>query len=172
MIITIADPAAARALDLLDRAFVAPAPNRTWGADFTHVAAWAGVVYVSFVVDTFSRRIVGWSASMSKETQLALEVLDMGLWQCDREGRPPAPGELVHHSDARRSAWPNTSMPSGSRPPSARSATRINALMESTIGLYKTEVIKPMRPWKTLAHVELATPSGSTGTTTVGSTVR
>ncbi|MGK5447112.1 IS3 family transposase [Streptomyces radiopugnans] len=100
VITTIPDPAAARAPDRLDRDFVAPAPNRTWVADFTHVAAWAGVVYVAFVVDTFSRRVVGWSASMSKETQLVLDAVDMGLWQRDREGRPPVPGELVHHSDA------------------------------------------------------------------------
>ncbi|WP_107473642.1 IS3 family transposase, partial [Streptomyces sp. NRRL S-813] len=100
VITTMPDPAAARAPDRLDREFVAPAPNRTWVADFTHVAAWAGVVYVAFVVDTFSRRIVGWSASMSKQTQLVLDALDMGLWQRDREGRPPEPGELIHHSDA------------------------------------------------------------------------
>ena len=100
VITTMPDPAAARAPDLLDREFVAPAPNRTWVADFTHVAAWSGVVYVAFVVDTFSRRIVGWSASMSKETQLVLDALDMGLWQRDRDSRPPAPGELIHHSDA------------------------------------------------------------------------
>lgn len=99
VITTIADPAAARAPNRVDRDFVAPAPNRTWVADFTHVAAWAGVVYVAFVVDTFSRRIVGWSASMSKETQLVLDALDMGLWQRDRDGRPPVPGELVPHSD-------------------------------------------------------------------------
>ncbi|MFE9942012.1 IS3 family transposase, partial [Streptomyces hirsutus] len=97
---TMPDPAAVRAPDRLDREFVAPAPNRTWVADFTHVAAWAGVVYVAFVVDTFSRRIVGWSASMSKQTQLVLDALDMGLWQRDRDGRPPKPGELIHHSDA------------------------------------------------------------------------
>jgi transposase InsO family protein len=100
VITTTPDPAATRAPDRLDRDFVAPAPNRTWVADFTHIAAWAGVVYVAFVVDTFSRRIVGWSASLSKETQLVLDALDMGLWQRDREGRPPKPGELVHHSDA------------------------------------------------------------------------
>ncbi|WP_371657283.1 IS3 family transposase [Streptomyces sp. NBC_00280] len=100
VITTMPDPAAARAPDLLDREFVAPAPNRTWVADFTHVAAWAGVVYVAFIVDTFSRRIVGWSASLSKQTQLVLDALDMGLWQRDRDGRPPIPGELVHHSDA------------------------------------------------------------------------
>ncbi|MGW3070509.1 IS3 family transposase, partial [Streptomyces sp. NPDC001130] len=99
VITTISDPAAARAPDRLDRDFVAPAPNRTWVADFTHVAAGTGVVYVAFVADTFSRRIVGWSAAMSKETQLVLDTLDMGLWQRDREGRPPVPGELVHHAD-------------------------------------------------------------------------
>ncbi|MFD9111501.1 DDE-type integrase/transposase/recombinase [Streptomyces bottropensis] len=54
----------------MDRSFVAPAPNRCWVADFTHVATFAGVVYVAFVVDTFSRRIVGWSAATSKETRL------------------------------------------------------------------------------------------------------
>jgi putative transposase len=60
VITTLADAAATRAPDLLDRDFVADAPNRTWIADFTHVAAWAGTVYVAFVVDTFSRRILGW----------------------------------------------------------------------------------------------------------------
>jgi putative transposase len=68
--------------------------------DFTHVAAWAGTVYVAFVVDTFSRRIVGWSAAMSKETQLVLDAVGMGIWQCDRDGHPHAPGKLIHHSDA------------------------------------------------------------------------
>ncbi|MEU2778609.1 DDE-type integrase/transposase/recombinase [Streptomyces sp. NPDC007162] len=68
------DSSTARAPDPLDRDFVAPAPNRTWVADCTHVAAWSGVVYVAFVVDTYSRRIVGWSASTSKETQLALDT--------------------------------------------------------------------------------------------------
>ncbi|MEU7057508.1 DDE-type integrase/transposase/recombinase [Streptomyces sp. NPDC046197] len=100
MITAIPDTTAARAPDRLDRDFVAPAPNRTWVADFTHVAAWAAVVCVAFVVDTFSRRILGWSASLSKETQLVLDALDMGLWQRDREGRPPVPGKLTHHSDA------------------------------------------------------------------------
>lgn len=100
VITTITDPAAERAPDLLDRDFVASAPNRCWAAGFTHVAAWSGVVYVAFVVDTFSRRIVGWSASMSKETQLVLDALETALWQRDREGRPHTPGQLIHHSDA------------------------------------------------------------------------
>ncbi|GAB2836495.1 hypothetical protein GCM10022221_39550 [Actinocorallia aurea] len=100
VVTTIPDPSAARAPDLLDRDFVASAPNRCWVADFTHVAAWAGVVYVAFVVDTFSRRIVGWAASRSKQTRLVLDALEMGLWQRDRDGHPHKPGELVHHSDA------------------------------------------------------------------------
>jgi putative transposase len=100
VITTITDPSAERAPDLLDRDFVASAPNRCWVADFTHVAAWSGIVYVAFVVDTFSRRIVGWSASTSKETQLVLDALEMALWQRDREGRPHTPGQLIHHSDA------------------------------------------------------------------------
>jgi transposase InsO family protein len=69
----------------VDRDFVAPAPNRCWVADSTHVATFAGVVYVAFVVDTFSRRIVGWSAATSKETQLVLDALEMALWQRDRD---------------------------------------------------------------------------------------
>nr|WP_256252169.1 IS3 family transposase [Streptomyces sp. yr375] len=162
VITTMPDPAAARAPDLLDREFVAPAPNRTWVADFTHVAAWAGVVYAAFIVDTFSRRIVGWSASLSKQTQLVLDALDMGLWQHDRDGRPPIPGELVHHSET---GSQYTSFRLAEHLDSARIAASIgsvgdaydNALMESTIGLFKTEVIKPQRPWKTLSHVELAT---------------
>ena len=98
VITTITDPAAGRAPDLLDRDFVARAPNRCWVADFTHVAAWSGVVYVAFVVDTFSRRIVGWSASTSKETQLVLDALEMALWQRDREDRRHTPGQLIHDS--------------------------------------------------------------------------
>ncbi|MEU8911681.1 IS3 family transposase, partial [Streptomyces mirabilis] len=65
---------AERAPDLLDRDFVAAAPNRCWVADFTHVKTWAGVVYVAFVVDTFSRRIVGWSAATVKETVFVLDA--------------------------------------------------------------------------------------------------
>lgn len=100
VITTIPDATAPRAPDLVDRDFVALAPNRCWVADFTHVATFSGVVYVAFVVDTFSRRIVGWSASTTKQTQLVLDALDMGLWQRDRDQRPPTPGELIHHSDA------------------------------------------------------------------------
>ncbi|MBT2381525.1 DDE-type integrase/transposase/recombinase, partial [Streptomyces sp. ISL-111] len=100
IITTIPDDRAERAPDRVERDFVATAPNRTWVADFTHVATWAGVVYVAFVVDTFSRRIVGWSAATTKETQLVLDALEMALWQRDRDQHPYIRGELIHHSDA------------------------------------------------------------------------
>jgi putative transposase len=96
---TVADPGHVRAGDLLNRDFTAQRPNRTWVADFTHVATWSGVVYVAFVVDVYSRAIVGWSAATNKRTPLVLAALDMGLWRRDRAGQPIDAG-LVHHSDA------------------------------------------------------------------------
>ncbi|MET8566282.1 IS3 family transposase [Streptomyces flaveolus] len=151
-----------RAPDLLDRDFVAGAPNRCWVADFTHVKTWAGVVYVAFVMDTFSRRIVGWSAATVKETVFVLDALEMAIWQRDRDQRPVQPGELIHHSDA---GSQYTSFRLAEHLDAAGIAASIgsvgdaydNALMESTIGLFNTELIKPRRPWKTLSNVELAT---------------
>jgi putative transposase len=159
---TVSDKHIERAPDLLNRQFVAGAPNRIWVTDFTYVQTWAGTVYVAFAVDTFSRRIMGWAASTHKRTQFVLDTLDMGLWQRDRTGTPVRPGELIHHSDA------------GSQYTSFRLAAHLaaegiaasigsvgdaydNALMESTIGLYKTELINRQRPWRTLADVEIAT---------------
>gem|GEM_PF-673078 len=151
-----------RAPDLVDRDFVALAPNRCWVADFTHVKTWSAVVFVAFVVDTFSRRIVGWSAATVKETVFVLDALEMALWQRDRDQQPVTAGELVHHSDA---GSQYTSFRLAEHLEAAGIAASIgsvgdaydNALMESTIGLFKTELIKPQRPWKTLAQVELAT---------------
>ena len=96
---TTADPGHERAADLLNRDFTAARPNRCWVADFTHVAAWSGVVYVAFVVNVYSRAIVGWSAATNKRTPLVLAALDMGPWRRDRAGQPVGAG-LVHHSDA------------------------------------------------------------------------
>jgi putative transposase len=158
---TVADPGHQRAGDRVNRDFTAERPNRTWVADFTYVAMWSGIVYVAFVVDVYSRAIVGWTAATNKRTPLVLGALDMGLWRRDRAGRAVGAG-LVHHSDA------------GSQYTSFRFTTHLlaadidasigtvgdaldNALMESTIGLYKTELIKPRGPWRGLADVELAT---------------
>jgi putative transposase len=88
-----------RAGDPLGRDFTAPAPNRRWVADFTSVAGWPGIVYVAFVVDVYSRAIVGWAAASHKRTKLVLDALQMALWRRDRDGHLPGPG-LVHHSDA------------------------------------------------------------------------
>ena len=154
-------PGGQRATDRVRRDFTAQRPNRTWVADFTYVATWSGIVYVAFVVDVYSRAIVGWNAATSKHTPLVLGATDMALWRRDRAGQTIEPG-LVHHSDA------------GSQYTSFRFTTHLitagidasigtvgdaldNALMESTIGLYKTELIKPRGPWRCLADVELAT---------------
>jgi putative transposase len=150
-----------RAPDLLGRDFTAPAPNRRWVADFTHVAAWASVVYVAFVVDIYSRAIVGWSAASHKRAKLVLDALQMALWRRDRAGHPAGPG-LVHHSDA---GSQYTSFAFTAHLLEAGIDASIgsvgdaydNALMESTIGLYKTELIKRRGPWRSLAEVELAT---------------
>jgi transposase InsO family protein len=107
----------------LRRNFVAPAPNRVQVADCIYAAAWSGVVYVAFAVDTFSRRIVGWSASTNKRTPLILSALDMGLWQRGRAGTPVQAGELIHHSDSGSTpasawlpTWPRRTSPRASAP--------------------------------------------------------
>jgi putative transposase len=158
---TVADPDGTRASDLVKRQFTAGAPNRLWVADFTYVTTWAGTVYVAFAIDAFSRKIVGWKTSMSKETDLVLDTIDMGLRA--RRYRPgPGVDKLVHHSDA------------GSQYTSFRFTQHLldagidasvgtvgdaldNALAESTIGLYKTELIKPNGPWHNLGEVDIAT---------------
>ncbi len=92
---TIPDDLLARPVDLVDRVFIAEAPNRLWIADITYVPTWAGFVYVAFVTDVYSRRIVGWRASRSLETGLALDALEQAIWDrldSDTTG-------LVHHSD-------------------------------------------------------------------------
>lgn len=96
---TTPDPGHQRAADLVKRDFTASRPNTVWVADFIYVAAWRGIIYVAFVVDVYSRAIVGWSASLNKRATVVLDALDMALWRRDRAGRPASPG-LVHHSDA------------------------------------------------------------------------
>lgn len=155
---TIPDDLLARPVDLVDRVFIAEAPNRLWIADITYVPTWAGFVYVAFVTDVYSRRIVGWRASRSLETGLALDALEQAIWDrldSDTTG-------LVHHSDR------------GSQYLSIRYSERLaeagiepsvgsvgdsydNAMAETINGLYKTEVIHRKGPWKGLDDVEYAT---------------
>jgi putative transposase len=158
---TIAGERADRPADLVDRDFTATAPNRLWLADFTYVATWSGVVYVAFVIDAYSRRIVGWKADTSMRTSLVLDTLEMALWSRDREGLPVQAG-LVHHNDA---GSQYTSFAFTQRLIDAGVDASVgsvgdaydNALAESTIGLYKAEKIRREGPWKTLSDVELAT---------------
>lgn len=90
---TVPDDTAVRPLDLVQRQFVAERPNQLWVADFTYVATWRGIVYVAFVIDVFSRRIVDWRASASMRTDLALDALEQALYDRDTDAG------LVHHSD-------------------------------------------------------------------------
>ena len=94
---TIADDTAQRPRDLVDRDFTATAPNRLWVADLTYVRTWSGFVYVAFITDAYSRRIVGWHASRSLKTDLALHALEQAIW--DRTQGGAALEGLVHHSD-------------------------------------------------------------------------
>jgi putative transposase len=90
-----AEDGTARPADLVQRQFSAPAPNRLWLCDITYVRTWSGMVYVSFVIDCFARMIVGWQASRSLRTDLALDALEQAIWTRQDEGL----GELIHHSD-------------------------------------------------------------------------
>jgi putative transposase len=158
---TIPEGQAERARDLVDRDFKAPAPNRLWVSDFTYVATWSGVVYVAFAIDVFSRRIIGWKADRNMKTSLVLDTLEMALWARDHHGRPVAKG-LVLHSDAGSQftsfAFTERLIDAGADPSIGSVGDAYdNALAESTIGLYKTELISRRRPWKTLDEVELAT---------------
>jgi len=94
---TVPAEVAARPGDLLERDFTAAAPNQRWVADITYVATWTGFAYVAFVLDLFSRRVVGWRVSNSLRTDLALDALEQALWQRQREDRDVT--GLVHHSD-------------------------------------------------------------------------
>jgi putative transposase len=95
---TRADAAAARAADLVRRHFSPARPDRLWVADFTYVPTWAGTVYVAFVIDAYSRRILGWRAATSMKTALVLDALEQALWTRRRDGARDLAG-LVHHTD-------------------------------------------------------------------------
>jgi putative transposase len=155
-----------RAGDLLDRDFTAAAPNRTWVMDFTYVRAWVGFVYVAFIVDVFAQRIVAWHAATTKETDLVMTPLRMAIWQRAREGHPIVPGELIGHADA-GSQYTSIRFTEhleleGVRPSIGSVGDAYdNALMESVIGLYKTECIRTTvfhaGAYRTISDVEYAT---------------
>jgi putative transposase len=158
---TIGDPAAARPADLLERNFHRSRPDAAWVADFTYVASWSGTVYVAFVIDVHSRRILGWRAATSMRTELVLDALEHAIWTRGQAGVHELAG-LVHHSDAGSQyvsiAHTERLAEVGAAPSIGSVGDALdNALAETTIGLFKTEVIRRRGPWKGLDDVELAT---------------
>jgi putative transposase len=158
---TVPGPGAARPADLVGRRFSPSAPDRLWVADFTYVPTWSGMVYVAFVIDAYSRQILGWRTATSMRTALVLDALEQALWARRRQGRDSVAG-LVHHTDA---GSQYTSIAVTERLAAAGAQPSVgtvgdaydNALAESLIGLYKTELIKPCGPWRTCEQVEAAT---------------
>jgi putative transposase len=155
---TVSDNKAPCPQDKVNRQFKADRPNQLWVSDFTYVSTWQGWLYVSFVIDVFARRIVGWRVSSSMRTDFVLDALEQALY--DRQ--PQRNNSLIHHSDR------------GSQYVSIRYSERLaqaaiepsvgskgdsydNALAETINGLYKAELIHRRGPWKTKEAVELAT---------------
>ena len=144
--------------DKVNRGFKADAPNQLWVSDFTHVSTWVGMIYVAFVIDVFARKIVGWRVSRSMTTEFVLDALNQAI--CQR--CPIEADNLIHHSDR------------GSQYLAIRYAERLveagidpsvgsvgdsydNALAECIIGLFKTEVINHIGPWRSMGQLEWAT---------------
>ncbi len=157
---TVGGPDAERPDDLVKRDFAVPAPDRLWLADLTYVRTASGFVYVSFVIDAYSRRVIGWQASRSMRADLALDALEMAISARRRDGR--CIEGVTHHSDM------------GSQYLSIRYSQRLadndivasvgskgdsydNSMIESLNGLYKWELIYPRGPWQGLSDVEFAT---------------
>jgi transposase InsO family protein len=153
---TIVDEACERPADLVQRDFTADRPNRLWVADLTYVATWVGFVYVAFITDVFSRKIVGWRVSSSLRSDLALDALEQAL-----HARPDM-DNLVHHSDRGvqyLSIHYTERLAEAGIEPSVGSVgdSYDNALAETVFGLYKTEVIRRNGPWRNIEEVEFAT---------------
>ena len=151
--------ASPRPEDLVERRFRADRPDQLWVVDFTYVATWSGFVYVAFCVDVYARMITGWQASKSMSTDLVLDALEMGIWQRSRAGRSLQ--GLVHHSDAGSQytsiRYTERLAEAGVRPSIGSVGDSYdNAMAESIIGLFKTEVIRRRGPWKNLDDVEIA----------------
>jgi len=153
---TRADLGDVRAPDLVKRDFTATAPDQLWVADFTYCSTWQGWLYVAFVLDVYSRRIVGWNSASSMTTDLTLTALNMAVWSRNR----PLAG-LRAHSDA---GSQYTALRYTERLADIAAAPSIgtvadsydNAMAESLNGIFKTEMYKPMGPWKTRDQLEYA----------------
>jgi len=153
---TIPDTVSPGPLDLVQRDFTAKRPNQLWVADFTYVATWAGFVYVAFVIDAFSRMIVGWRVSRSLRSDFVLDALEQAL-----HARPYTDG-LIHHSDRGMqylSIRYTERLAEAGIEPSVGSVgdSYDNAMAETMIGLYKTELIHHEGPWRGIDQVEYQT---------------
>lgn len=161
VVTTLADTAAQRPADLVERNFTAARPNQLWCADFTYVPTWTGMVYVAFVFDVFSRRVLGWRAATTMTTPLVLDALEMATWIRAKEGHRDLSG-LIHHTDA---GSQYTSIAFTDRLVQAGIDASVgsvgdaydNALAESAIGLYKSELINVHGPYRDRDHVEIDT---------------
>ena len=145
--------------DLVQRAFTATAPDQLWVADITYCRTFAGWVYAAFVIDVYSRRVVGWQLSKNLRTDLALDALEMGLWDRARAGRDTT--GLIHHSDkgvqyvairyTQRLADAGAVASVGSTGDSYD-----NALAEAFNSLFKAELIRNRGPWRSIDDLEIA----------------
>ena len=158
---TIPDDSAARPADLVDRSFEADGPDRLWVADITYVPTWSGFAYAALVIDAYSRFVVGWRVSNSLRTDLALDALEQAIWARRPDTADPH-RRLVHHSDAGSQylsiRYTNRLAEAGISPSVGSVGDSYdNALAESVIGLYKTELIRQRGPWKDRDQVEYAT---------------
>jgi transposase InsO family protein len=153
---TTSDGQLIRPADLVNRNFVVVRPNALWVSDLTYVATWRGFVYVAFVIDAFARCIVGWRVSMSLRSDLALDALEQALYDRARDAK------LIHHSDRGvqyLSIRYTERLAEAGIEPSVGSVgdSYDNALAETIIGLYKTELIHRRGPWRNVESVEFAT---------------
>jgi putative transposase len=153
---TIQDPDGARSPDLLNRDFTAPNPNHTWVADFTYIRCWEGVVFFSFVLDVYSRRLVGWQFAAHTRTELVQDALDMAVAARDVD---PG-GVLIHHSD-RGSQYTSADFTDALTDHGVLASLGSvgdaydNAMAESFVDTFKTELVAD-RPWRTRSELELA----------------
>lgn len=144
--------------DLVDRNFISERPNKLWVADFTYVSTWQGFVYVAFIIDTFANRIVGWKASTSAQTDFVLDALEQALHNRNIENNET----LVHHSDRGSQyvsvAYTDRLNEAGVNPSVGSVGDSYdNALAETINGLYKTELVYNLGPWRSIEQLELAT---------------
>jgi putative transposase len=162
---TRADPGAVRAPDLVNRNFNASRPDQLWVADFTYCSTWSGIVYIAFIVDVFSRRLVGWKAARSMTTTLVLDALNMAAWTRRHESLD----ELICHTDAGSQytsiAYTERLAEIGAAPSIGTVGDSFdNAMAESVMGIFKTELHRNPAaladnggPWRGLDDLEIAT---------------